>query len=51
LYEDRLGPNHPAIAPVLRAYAGALKRGGGSKAEARSLEARAKAILNSAPHA
>ncbi|MES1258785.1 MAG: tetratricopeptide repeat protein [Acidobacteriota bacterium] len=49
LYERRLGPNHPALAPVLRGYAEALKHDGGSKSDVRTLEARAKAVASSPP--
>ncbi len=51
IYQTKLGPNNPMIAPVLREYADVLKRSGGSKADAKKAEARAKAILGYSPRA
>ena len=44
IYEHRVGPANPVLAPVLHGYAEALKHGGGSKADIRTLEARVKAV-------
>jgi tetratricopeptide (TPR) repeat protein len=44
LYEAALGPSDPGIAPVLRAWAGALRHQHAPGAEVRSVEARAKAL-------
>jgi tetratricopeptide (TPR) repeat protein len=41
-YERKLGAGHPDLAPVLREYAAVLRHRGGSKAEIRSVEARAR---------
>jgi tetratricopeptide (TPR) repeat protein len=49
IYRDRLGSNNPAIAPVLKEYADALKHSGGSKDEAKRIEALAKVISSSVP--
>ncbi|MDE3195191.1 MAG: tetratricopeptide repeat protein [Acidobacteriota bacterium] len=45
IYRRLLGPNSPSLAPILRAYAESLRRGGGSKTEARAAEAQMKTIL------
>jgi tetratricopeptide (TPR) repeat protein len=51
IYESRASAAvDPAVAPVLRALADAIKRQGGSKEEVRELEARARDLLRSAPH-
>jgi tetratricopeptide (TPR) repeat protein len=47
IYERRLGANSPVLAPALRGYADALRHVGGSKAEVRVLESRAKAVSGS----
>jgi tetratricopeptide (TPR) repeat protein len=44
LYESKLGPENPEIAPVLRAYAEVRKHNGASKGEVKTLETRAKTI-------
>jgi tetratricopeptide (TPR) repeat protein len=49
IYEKQLGPNSPALAPVLRGYAGALKHNGGSKSDVRNLESRARTIASYMP--
>jgi tetratricopeptide (TPR) repeat protein len=49
LYEHKLGADHPDIAPVLRQYAGVLKRQGVSRTQVRTIEARARAIENASP--
>jgi tetratricopeptide (TPR) repeat protein len=49
IYRNRVGWNNPAIAPVLKEYADALKHSGGSKEEAKRMEALAKAISGSLP--
>jgi Tfp pilus assembly protein PilF len=45
IYETRLGAGNPTLAPILKAYAEALKHDGTSKAQAKAIAARAKAIL------
>ena len=50
IYERKLGSDHPDIAPVLREYAGVMKRHGASKSRIRGVEARARAIENPASH-
>ena len=49
IYEVRVGDASPILAPVLQDYAEALKHEGGSKAEIRKAETRAKAMLGFAP--
>lgn len=49
IYERQVGPANPVLAPVLRGYAEALKRDGGSRADVRTLEARAKAVSSLLP--
>jgi tetratricopeptide (TPR) repeat protein len=51
IYERRLGKSNPIIVPVLREYAGLLKKDGSSKGEAKALESRAKAIMGLLPPA
>jgi hypothetical protein len=49
IYEDRLGPDNPAIMPLLKEYAAALKRSPGTKKEAKRVEARLRAIERALP--
>ena len=49
IYDEKLGPGDPEIAPVLRAYANVLKQKGAPKSEVRDVEARAKALLRAKP--
>jgi tetratricopeptide (TPR) repeat protein len=49
IYEYRLGPDSPALVPVLKEYAAALKRSPGSKDEAKRIEARVRAIGQALP--
>jgi tetratricopeptide (TPR) repeat protein len=44
IYEQRLGRNHPDLAPVLRDYAAVLKQQRAPRAEVKTVEARVKAI-------
>lgn len=49
IYENKLGPDNRSIAPLLSAYAEVLKREGASRAEVRTVQSRAKAILSLVP--
>jgi hypothetical protein len=52
IYESNAAADvDPAVAPLLYALADAIKHQGGSKKEVHDLEARARDILRSAPHA
>jgi tetratricopeptide (TPR) repeat protein len=51
IYDDRLGPDNPAILPILKEYAASLKRSPGSKDEVRRVEARVRAIGRALPPA
>ncbi|HXJ38125.1 MAG TPA: tetratricopeptide repeat protein, partial [Bryobacteraceae bacterium] len=49
IYELRLGADNPVLVPALRDYAEVLKHDGGSKAEIRDVQTRARSILGFAP--
>lgn len=49
IYRNRIGSTNPVIAPVLKEYADALKHSGGSRDEAKRIEALAKVISGSLP--
>jgi hypothetical protein len=51
IYQTKLGPGNPMMAPVFREYADVLKRSGVSKAEVKRAEARAKALTGYLPPA
>jgi len=46
-----MGPGSPAIVPLLRDYADAVRHSGGSKTEAKRIDARARAISGYLPPA
>ena len=51
IYEREMGPGSPAIVPLLRDYADAVRHSGGSKTEAKRIDARARAISGYLPPA